>query len=116
LSFQWDVFVLASATHGSEAAFGSPDGLWADPDGRLFIQTDGSQPDGLNDQMLVADILSGEIRRLFEGVRGAEVTGIAVTPDRRTLFCNLQHPSPDSAVPRDATVAIRRKDGGVVGS
>ena len=116
LSFQWDIFVVAGTTHGTEASFASPDGLWADPDGRLFIQTDGGQADGLNDQMLVPDIASGEIHRLFEGVSGCEVTGIATTPDRRTLFCNLQHPSPDTRVPRDATVVITRRNGGIVGS
>jgi secreted PhoX family phosphatase len=116
LSFNWEIFVLAKDTHGTEDSFASPDGLWADPDGRLFIQTDGAQHDGLNDQMLVADIYTGEIRRLFEGVWGAEVTGLAVTPDRKTLFCNLQHPDPTAVPGRDATIVIMRKDGGVVGS
>ncbi|MES2603392.1 MAG: PhoX family phosphatase [Pseudomonadota bacterium] len=116
LTFEWDIFALASATHGTEESFASPDGLMADPDGRLFIETDGLQRDGLNDQLLVADINTGEIRRLFEGVAGAEVTGITMTPDRRTLFCNLQHPNPDTSVPRDATVVITRRDGGIVGS
>ena len=126
-TFEWDIFLLASSTHGGEDGFGSPDGIWADPDGRLFIQTDGSQPEGANDQMLVADIETGELRRLFTGVAGAEVTGIAVTPDRRTMFINLQHPGngdpaqtgfPDygGAVPRDATLALTRKDGGIIGS
>jgi hypothetical protein len=116
LRFNWEIFVLAQDSHGSEESFASPDGLWADPDGRLFIQTDGAQADGLNDQLLVADIYTGEIRRLFEGVSGAEVTGLALTPDRRTLFVNLQHPDPDTTVPRDATVVITRNDGGIVGS
>jgi len=130
--FEWDVFVIASETFDTDATFNEPDGLWADPDGRVFIQTDGrGQPDGLNDQMLVADSRTGEIRRLFEGVPGCEVSGIAVTPDRRTMFINVQHPGefmpPGSTtfphdpsegfpVPRDATVVIRRKDGGIVGS
>lgn len=116
LTFRWEIFVLASDTHGTEASFASPDGLWADPDGRLFIQTDGAQHDGLNDQMLVADVYTGEIRRLFEGVWGAEVTGLTVTPDRKTMFVNLQHPDPTSNPGRDSTIAIMRRDGGVVGS
>jgi secreted PhoX family phosphatase len=126
-TFEWDIFLLASSTHGGEDAFGSPDGIWADPDGRLFIQTDGAEPEGANDQMLVADFETGELRRIFTGVVGAEITGIAVTPDRRTMFINLQHPGngdaaatgfPDygGAVPRDATVALTRKDGGIIGS
>jgi secreted PhoX family phosphatase len=116
LSFEWEIFVVADDTHGSEDSFASPDGLWADPDGRLFIETDGSQADGLNDQVLVADIYSGEIRRIFEGVQGGEMTGITVTPDRRTLFVNIQHPNPDTSVQRDLTIVITRNDGGVVGS
>ena len=79
--------------------------------------------------MLVADTASGELKRLFEGVPGCEITGIAVTPDRRTMFINIQHPGDGNpaltnfpeeydgvTIPRDATIAIRRKDGGVVGS
>ena len=92
-----------------------------------FIQTDGAQPDGANDQMLVADTATGEIKRLFTSVPGAEVTGIAVTPNRKTMFVNLQHPGNgdpeatgfpdyDGGVPRDATVVITRKDGGIIGS
>lgn len=116
LTFIWDIFVIAADTHGTEESFASPDGLWCDPDGRLFIQTDGGQADGLRDQMLVADTHTGEIYRLLEGVDGCEVTGIAMTPDRSTLFCNLQHPDPDTGVPRDATVVLERRNGGIVGS
>lgn len=116
VSFIWDILVKGADTSGTEEAFGSPDGLWADPEGRLFIQTDGSQPDGLNDQMLVMDISTGKISRLLEGVSGAEVTGVALTPDRKTMFANLQHPDPDTTVGRDITLVITRNDGGVIGS
>jgi len=130
-TFTWDIFVIAEETHGTEETFSDPDGLWADPDGRLFIQTDGGQKDELNNQMLVANTSTGEIRRMFTGVTGCEITGVAVTPDRRTMFINVQHPgngdptqtnfpkpsSPsDGTIPRDATVVITRKNGGIVGS
>lgn len=119
-TFEWDIFRIADATRDTEDAFGSPDGLWADPDGRLFIQTDGSQPQGLNDQMLVTDSATGELRRLLAGVGGSEVTGITITPDRRTLFCNIQHPGDGdpslTSFPLPATLVVRRKDGGIVGS
>ncbi len=128
-TFTWDIFAIAQNTHGTEESFASPDGLWADPDGRLFIQTDGAQKDGLNDQLLVADTNTKEIRRLFTGVTDCEVTGITVTPERRTMFINVQHPgdgnpaatnfpAPQGSgmVPRDSTVVITRKDGGIVGS
>ena len=128
-TFRWEVFLLASDTHGTEQSCSDPDGLWADPDGRLFIQTDGGQKDGLNNQMLVVDPSTGELRRLFTGVTADEITGIAVTPDRRTMFVNIRHPGngnpaltnfpslPDGVtIPRDATCVITRKDGGVIGS
>jgi secreted PhoX family phosphatase len=134
MTFTWDIFVISEDTFDNEkGAFASPDGLWADPDGRLFIETDGTQPsfdgDPINDQLLVADTLTGEICRLFSGVTDCEITGLTVTPDRRTLFCNIQHPGngdPETTnfpaaqgsgkIPRDATIVITRKDGGIVGS
>lgn len=126
--FEWDIFVLADDTVSTGHDFGSPDGLWTDPFGRLFIETDGAQPEGANDQMLVADPERNEFRRLFAGVTGCEITGIAVTPDQRTMFINVQHPGsgnpaltrfPDydpSLPPRDCTVVITKKDGGIAGS
>ena len=127
--FIWEIFMQASGYFDGENSFSCPDGLWADPDGRLFIETDGDQRDGLNDQLIVVDTHSGEMRRLLTGVPGCETTGITTTPDRRTLFVNIQHPGKgDPAVtnfphpvdgvtiPRDCTLAIRRKDGGLVGS
>ncbi|MCB1245646.1 MAG: PhoX family phosphatase, partial [Acidimicrobiia bacterium] len=79
-SFTWSMFALAGAGLGSGDgstippgdAFGSPDGLAFDPDGRLWIQTDGSQPMPCNNQMLAADPLSGDIRRFLVGPKGAE--------------------------------------------
>jgi len=131
-TFEWDIFLISRDVADAEGQmYGSPDGIWADRDGRIFIQTDGSQPGGANDQMLVADAETGAVKRLFTGVAGCEVTGIAVTPDRRTMFVNLQHPGdgnptltnfPDpftgatGAVPRDATIVITRTDGKVIGS
>ena len=133
-TFEWDIFVFARDTHGTEDTFSDPDGLYADPDGRLFIQTDGGQKDGLNNQMLVADTRTKEIRRLFTGVTSDEITGVTMTPDRRTLFINTQHPGngdpartnfpaggpglmPDGVTrPRDCTFVITRKNGGIIGS
>jgi secreted PhoX family phosphatase len=128
-SFSWDIFLLSDDHYDEEHTFASPDGLWADPDGRLFVMTDGGQREKHNNQLLVSDTNTGEIRRLLTGVAGCEVTGITATPDRRTLFVNFQHPgngdpalsnfphSPDqTTIPRDCTLALRRKDGGIVGS
>lgn len=131
LRFKWEIFLTASDTHGSENedTYSDPDGLWADPDGRLFIQTDGGQQKNLNNQMLVTDVRNGELHRLFTGVTKDEITGITTTPDRRTMFVNIQHPGngdpsltnfPEAfdgvTVPRDATIVITRKDGGIIGS
>jgi secreted PhoX family phosphatase len=132
LRFNWDIFAVSKdvADAGGQM-YGSPDGIWADRDGRLFVQTDGTQPGGNNDQMLVANARTKEFKRLFTGVKGCEVTGVAVTPDRKTMFVNLQHPGDGKAtvtnfpepftgaagpVPRDCTIVITRKDGGVIGS
>jgi secreted PhoX family phosphatase len=128
-SFTWDIFLIAETTHGTEDSFSDPDGIWADPDGRLFIETDGGQKDGLNNQLLVADTNTGELRRLLTGVTDDEITGLTVTPNRRWLFCNTQHPGDGDptvtnfpaptdgvTVPRDCTLVIRRKDAGIVGS
>ncbi|MCY3883995.1 MAG: PhoX family phosphatase [Gammaproteobacteria bacterium] len=134
-TFEWDIFKLASSTQATEEMFGNPDGLYVDQDGRLFIQTDGGQGEGAREicnQLLVADTTSGDVYRLFTGVDDCEITGVAFTPDRKTMFINIQHPGWDNFetslstqefpgiegpnVPRDCTVVITRKDGGVVGS
>lgn len=127
--FKWEIFLVAQNTHGTEESYSDPDGLFADPDGRLFIQTDGTQQDGLNNQLLVADTMTGKLSRLLTGVTKDEVTGITMTPDRRTMFVNLQHPGNGDpsltsfpapydgvTIPRDATLVITRKDGGIIGS
>jgi uncharacterized protein len=155
-AFHWDIFVLAGdpaydphVTLDETDIFGSPDGLWFDADGRLWIQTDISNSSQnlesrgydriANNQMLAADPATGEIRRFLVGPRGCEITGVVTTPDRRTMFVNVQHPGeattawgtptpanpravsnwPDfdpAGRPRSATVVIRKRDGGVIGT
>jgi hypothetical protein len=144
--FEWDIFMLAgdvgTETPGEDAVtltednhFASPDGLWFDKRGVLWIQTDmsGSQqaegPFG-NNQMLAADPVTKEVRRFLVGPVECEVTGVIATPDMKTLFVNIQHPGDRSAPgdfnshwpeggavrPRSATVIITKDDGGVIGS
>ena len=152
-TFAWDVFVLAGDPSYDDQVtitgdmFGSPDGLWADPDGRLWIETDVSNSAQLvaekgydkigNNQLLAADLTTGEIRRFLVGPRGCEITGLHTTPDRTSMFVNVQHPGEASASwgeptadkpgavrtwpdgtgrPRSATVVIRKADGGVIGA
>ncbi|MEM1402885.1 MAG: PhoX family phosphatase [Pseudomonadota bacterium] len=126
-SLQWEIFLVAQDTHGTEESFSDPDGLAVDNRGRVFIQTDGGQQDGLQDQMLVGNTFNGQVRRLFMGVNSDEITGFAYTPNRRTVFINIQHPGNGDpsetnfplddgvSIPRDSTVAIRRKDRKQVG-
>jgi secreted PhoX family phosphatase len=140
-TFEWDLFLLAGqgrssddgSTIADEDGFGSPDGIWSDPDGRVWIQTDGTQPEGANDQMLAANPYvtdeagAPELRRFLTGVLGCEVTGVVTTPDQRTMFVNLQHPGESGApsewphddgftTPRSATVVVTKDDGGIVGT
>ena len=110
-SFAWETFLLAGdpqkdgrTTVTETSRFGSPDGIWVDPDGRVWIQTDisnGVQRTGNyerigNNQMLVADPDRKEIRRFLAGPNGCEVTGVITTPDQRTMFVNIQHPGEDT--------------------
>ncbi|WGF03555.1 PhoX family phosphatase [Acinetobacter baumannii] len=168
-TFKWDIYLF-----GAEAAmasninlsgltdnndFSSPDGMWFDPRGVLWIETDdGAYTDVTNCMMLAA--LPGQIgdggtattsngqqtitgakvtdvtlRRFLVGPKQCEITGIAMTPDYKAIFINVQHPGEDSpsyakpesnwpatqkdpsnktARPRSATVVITRKDGGVI--
>ncbi len=117
LSFNWDIFVLAgqpsvvaprapSANITVDNLFNSPDGLAFDGFGRLWIQSDGSYANSGdfanmgNNQMLVADPSTKEIRRFLVGPSGCEITGITWTPDRQTMFVNVQHPGEVGGHPR----------------
>ena len=140
--FDWDLFVVAgnptvhsdanagSSNVNADNMFNSPDGLAFDSMGRIWIQTDGNYSNEGdfagqgNNQMLVGDPETGEIRRLMVGPRQCEVTGFAWSADRTTVFVGIQHPGergdshfPDGGdtAPRSAIVAISRDDGGIVG-
>ncbi|WP_421859982.1 PhoX family protein [Marinobacter salarius] len=134
-SFDWDIFVFAGeqgtetvvdgeavVSLNDENIFNSPDGLWFDYNGRLWIQTDGSDADPyFNNMMLGANPETREIKRFFVGPQGCEVTGVVSTPDVKTMFVNIQHPDgnwPNAAEsrPRDATVIVTKDDGGVIGA
>ena len=122
--------------------FACPDGLLLDRRGLLWIQTDAAAYDmgqgelqrmG-NNQMLACDPATGEVRRFLTGPVNCEISGATMAPDGRTLFVNIQHPGeppsdrsepheitrystwPDGGRPRSATLAIRRVDGGPVGT
>jgi secreted PhoX family phosphatase len=166
-SFTWDLFVQCGDmrttktptaqyagnivdTPSGSADFGAPDGLWFDDFGRLWVQTDqagNASGDWVNigaNCMACADPVTGESRRFLTAPPNAEVTGITMTPDGKTLFVGFQHPGEDSTAadptrysnwpqaqfgvesdgvttlpggrPRSAVVVITRNDDGIIGS
>jgi secreted PhoX family phosphatase len=122
--------------------FACPDGVWVDGRGVLWIQTDmstsamgkGDTARAGNNAMLASDPTTGEVRRFLTGPVGCEITGATTTPDGRTMFINIQHPGespsersdpaapsrfskwPSGGRPRSATVVIRKRDGGPIGT
>ncbi|HSL50070.1 MAG TPA: PhoX family phosphatase [Candidatus Deferrimicrobiaceae bacterium] len=150
-TFTWDIFALAgdpaNPAHGATIVgdkYGSPDGIYVDPSGRLWIQTDvsgstinsGSYAGFGNNQMLCADPETRETRRFLVGPNVCEVTGVVVTPDERTMFVGIQHPGeaptgandpanptrfsswpdgPTGGRPRSACLVITRDDGDPIG-
>jgi secreted PhoX family phosphatase len=154
LSFRWNHFALAGdpANERPEAKgnvkgdiYACPDGIWIDPRGVLWIQTDahatvmyrGEFERVQSNMMLAADPRTGQTRRFLVGPPNSEVTGVVMTPDMRTMFVNIQHPGETAsdrsdpadpgrfstwpsgqkgARPRSATVVIRKADGGIIGT
>lgn len=168
-TFKWDIYLFgAEASMASNINlsgltdnndFSSPDGMWFDPRGVLWIETDdGAYTDVTNCMMLAAlpgqigdggtattsngqqtitgaKVTDATLRRFLVGPKQCEITGIAMTPDYKAIFVNVQHPGEDSpsyakpesnwpatqkdpsnktARPRSATVVITRKDSGVI--
>lgn len=110
--FDWDIFVLAGPEGDSQVLpaqngpaltqdniFASPDGVWIDNNGILWIQTDmsGSQQAGPVDELDDRPDF-GANGAVFRHPDGAEPTV-----------------DPSGPRPRSATIVITREDGGVVG-
>ena len=92
--------------------------------------------------MLCADPKTGQTKRFLTSPLNCEVTGVASTPNGRTMFVGIQHPGedwvgsylensswPDNAAngttrqsangpvkPRSGVVVITKDDGGIIGS
>ena len=152
-TFGWDIFALcgdpANPAHGSTIfgdKYGSPDGIYVDPSGLLWIQTDvststinaGAYAGFGNNVMVAADPDTRETRRFLVGPNQCEVTGVFMTPDRRTMFVGIQHPGerpddlpgdpantkqfsswpdgPTGGRPRSSLVVVTKDDGGRIGS
>ena len=168
-SFKWDIYLFGAENDAAADVnlsgltavndFSSPDGLYFDKRGMLWIQTDdGAYTDVTNCMMLAAvpgqvgdgakDITAAggtktivgaqatanNVRRFLVGPVECEITGIAITPDGKTMFVNVQHPGEDGSLttmtshwpdsqtsttstkrPRSATVVVTRRDGGAIG-
>lgn len=136
--FEWDLYAMAgnpdvyadayagSANITADNMFNSPDGLGIDPNGNLWIQTDGNYSnegdfEGMgNNQMLIGDSETGEIKRFLVGPNECEVTGLTFSADYKTAFVGIQHPGEKGnshfpgggdSVPRSCIIQIKRKDG-----
>ncbi|MCB1657713.1 MAG: PhoX family phosphatase [Pseudomonadales bacterium] len=128
-AFTWDVYVFAAEEDADKSKINvsnltsvndmsSPDGLWFDPRGVLWIQTDdGAYTDVTNCMMLAAvtgkvgdgakttidgqDTFKGKnpteenLRRFLVGPKECEITGVTMTPDNKAIFVNIQHPGED---------------------
>lgn len=130
-TFVWDIFLFGAEEDSlpgvnlsgltSANDFSSPDGLWFDPRGVLWIQTDdGAYTDETNCMMLAAlpgqvsdgkvtsanagsnnatqltpagaQLDDSKLRRFLTGPSGCEITGVTMTPDYKAIFVNVQHP------------------------
>ncbi len=116
--------------------FATPDNLAFDKTGNMWVATDGCESFGFHDGLWAVPT-AGPYRAMpkhfFGCPQGAELCGPEFTPDGTTLFVAVQHPADTngstfdnpmhrwpnfdpSLPPRPSVVAIRRKDGGLVGS
>ena len=139
-TFKWDIYLFGAEAQMLENVnlsgltdnndFSSPDGMWFDPRGVLWIQTDdGAYTDVTNCMMLAAlpgtmgdggkaTALSGtatqdtfmgakvtdeNLRRFLTGPKDCEITGVTMTPDYKAIFINVQHPGEDSTAYNNAT-------------
>ena len=129
-SFSWDIYLfgaeaqmdpsinLSGLTEHNDLS--SPDGMWFDPRGVLWIQTDdGAYTDTTNCMMLAAlpgqvgdgttvttssaqntvagaQVTDENLRRFLTGPKECEITGVTMTPDFKAIFVNVQHPGEDS--------------------
>jgi hypothetical protein len=154
-TFHWDILLLCgdptaqgefdATTNPQGVFFGGydvsqvspiccPDNLDIDPNGNLWIATDG-QPNaqffGQNDGIFACPVEGasrGFVRQFLSGVPGGEVASLKLTGDMRTLFASIQHPGegrglpndqsnwPDGDMPRPGVVAVRHVDQRAIGS
>lgn len=146
-SFKWDVFLLAGnpakAEEGSKynpgttvnGWFAAPDNIAFDPQGRMWIATDGAPDFDIADGLYATETDGAGralTRMFFACPTGSEMCGPCFTPDGKTLFVSIQHPAEDSETldnpttrwpdfadnlpPRPSVVAITQKEGFEIGA
>lgn len=167
-TFTWDHFVECGDTRTTRAPipsndfkgnivddpngsadYGAPDGLWFDDYGRMWVQTDSGAGTGDfsnlgMDQMVCVDPNTKLTKRFLTAPPGAEVTGVIMTPDGKTMWVGIQHPGDGSSAtapesrsrwphsqwnlasdgvtplnpgrPRSGIVVITKNDGGIIGT
>ncbi len=146
-TYKWDVFLLAGDPSKPEqgAKFGpgvsangwlvTPDNIAFDPQGRLWIATDGANDFDIADGLYATetDGAGRAVTRFFFACpTGAEMCGPCFTPDGKTLFVSVQHPAEnsesldkpttrwpdfaDNLPPRPSVVAITHKGGLEIGA
>ena len=118
----------ATSEHGW---FGSPDNAAVDPEGRLWVATDGNPYTGAADGIWAMETdgsLRGTGKAFFRAPSGAEVCGPQFTPEGKTLFLSVQHPGDGRSAtfedpttrwpdcnsrmpPRPSVLAVRKVDG-----
>ena len=142
-TFQWNMFLRGgdpnsqtgdAASHDEVSGDGwvsCPDNAAFDSRGRLWMTTDGScKTAGTAEGIYVCETDGqnrARTRLFFQGPRGAELSGVCLTPDDRSLFVSVQHPGeedgsnfanpstrwPDfdpNLPPRPAVIAIRHRN------
>ncbi|MBL8517933.1 MAG: PhoX family phosphatase [Betaproteobacteria bacterium] len=101
---------------------------------KTIVNTDGAATKSVTTKV-GAQMTEANLRRFLVGPKDCEITGIAETPDGKTIFVNIQHPGEDTSSanflagnhnsnwpggagsrPRSATIVITRNDGGEVGA
>ncbi len=142
--FRWALFLVAGEPSDPSTYFAGfpkdkvspiscPDNITFDRAGNMWIATDGQ--DGTlkkNDAVYAVPTQGperGYVRQFMSGPVGAEICGPTFTPDNKNFFAGIQHPGeggtlekpisnwPDGTQPpRPSVVAVRKLDGGVVGS
>jgi secreted PhoX family phosphatase len=145
--FKWDLFILAGDPGKKEEGakynpavsangwFACPDNIAFDPQGRLWIATDGAPDLGIADGLYGVETTGPERalpKLIYAAPMDAEICGPCFTPDGQTLFLAVQHPAEgsetlekvstrwpdfdDKMPPRPSVVAITRDGGGEIGA